>query len=188
MDNQEDILDEAVKKGLKFYGPKVQALTLVEEMSELQKELLKHFNRGKTGVVPKILEEMGDVYIMFQTMVAHFTAMYPDFGDKLEETIEAKSKRMLDRIKELEDFKKKYGDKLKGLFDSLNGYTSLEKVSEQQVQEIQKNPLMLINKVDIGLYSGLSLETMTLVLYYTEEFKEEDGANLQLVINNTKGD
>lgn len=45
------------------FGLKAQALTLLEEMSELQKEILKNINRKKDNI-KEIIEETADLEIM----------------------------------------------------------------------------------------------------------------------------
>ena len=55
--------DDAVfRLALAIYGPRLQTLVAIEEMSELQKELVKH-ERGADNV-PHIAEEIADVQIM----------------------------------------------------------------------------------------------------------------------------
>ncbi len=57
------IMDKAVQK----WGKSAQILTLLEEMSELQKELLKNINRNKDNL-DAVIDETADVEIMLAQM------------------------------------------------------------------------------------------------------------------------
>ena len=60
--------DNAVfRLALAIYGPRLQTLVAIEEMSELQKELVKHERRADN--VPHIAEEIADVQIMLEQMM-----------------------------------------------------------------------------------------------------------------------
>ncbi len=59
-DRQEEILRAAIDT----YGPEAQMKMLLEEMSELQKEICKHW-RGEDNVL-HIAEEVADVEIMIE--------------------------------------------------------------------------------------------------------------------------
>ena len=54
-----EILEQAIAK----WGKQAQLLMVLEEMSELQKEILKNINRGKDNVA-EIVDETADVEIM----------------------------------------------------------------------------------------------------------------------------
>lgn len=60
---QEDILKKAINK----WGKHAQLLMVLEEMSELQKEILKHVNRGKDNL-DEIIDETADVEIMLEQL------------------------------------------------------------------------------------------------------------------------
>lgn len=63
--------DNAVfRLALFTYGPRLRTLVAIEEMSELQKELVKH-ERGADNV-PHIAEEIADVQIMLDQMTLLF--------------------------------------------------------------------------------------------------------------------
>lgn len=68
--NKEQIYKEAIKT----WGPQMQIIMCLEEMSELQKELIKHI-RGK-GKFDCIAEEIADVAIMLEQMVILFDCDY----------------------------------------------------------------------------------------------------------------
>ena len=59
----QDILDKAISK----WGKHAQLLMVLEEMSELQKEILKNINRGKDNI-DDIIDETADVEIMLDQM------------------------------------------------------------------------------------------------------------------------
>ena len=52
-----------LKKAIQVWGKNAQLLMVLEEMSELQKEILKHMNRGK-NYSSEIIDETADVEIM----------------------------------------------------------------------------------------------------------------------------
>lgn len=57
-------------KAIETYGPEAQEKVLLEEMSELQKEICKHW-RGRDNL-REIAEEIADVRIMLDQMVLIF--------------------------------------------------------------------------------------------------------------------
>ena len=56
------------QKALDVWGKEAQILMVLEEMSELQKEILKNINRGKDNI-KEIAEETADVFIMLEQLV-----------------------------------------------------------------------------------------------------------------------
>ena len=74
------ILESAIKK----FGPRLQVIVAIEELSELQKELTKWL-RGK-GTREGLMEEMADVFIMLNQLELIF-------GNPTEEEI-AKLERL----------------------------------------------------------------------------------------------
>lgn len=54
-------------RALKTWGKNPQMLQVIEEMSELAKEILKNVNRGKENVA-EIIEETADVEIMLEQL------------------------------------------------------------------------------------------------------------------------
>ena len=56
------------QKALDVWGKNAQILMVLEEMSELQKEILKNINRGKDNI-KEIAEETADVFIMSEQLV-----------------------------------------------------------------------------------------------------------------------
>ncbi|MBR4927000.1 MAG: hypothetical protein IKY98_01600 [Alphaproteobacteria bacterium] len=59
----QDILDRAISK----WGKHAQLLMVLEEMSELQKEILKNINRDKDNL-DEIIDETADVEIMLDQL------------------------------------------------------------------------------------------------------------------------
>lgn len=57
------LLHKAVQK----WGKEAQLLMVLEEMSELQKEILKNINRNKDNI-QEIIEETADVEIMLEQL------------------------------------------------------------------------------------------------------------------------
>ncbi len=60
--------DDICKTAVETWGKTAQLLMLLEEMSELQKEVLKNMNRGQDNV-REIAEETADVLIMLDQLV-----------------------------------------------------------------------------------------------------------------------
>jgi len=77
----------AIRHGIEMYGVK-QLYVAIEELSELQKELCKVL-RGKTNM-DNIIEELGDVMIMVETVKQYFNIT----DTSLQETINEKLKRI----------------------------------------------------------------------------------------------
>ena len=57
------MINPVLKRALQTWGGQAQMLMVVEEMSELTREILKNVNRGKDNVAA-IVEETADVEIM----------------------------------------------------------------------------------------------------------------------------
>ena len=60
-----------LKRALQTWGGQAQMLMVVEEMSELTKEILKNVNRGKDNVAA-IVEETADVEIMLEQLKENY--------------------------------------------------------------------------------------------------------------------
>ena len=58
---------EILIKAINKWGKHAQLLMVLEEMSELQKEILKHINRGKDNL-DEIIDETADVEIMLEQL------------------------------------------------------------------------------------------------------------------------
>lgn len=55
------------ERALKFWGKDPQMLQVIEEMSELTKEILKNVNRNKNNLA-ELIEETADVEIMLEQL------------------------------------------------------------------------------------------------------------------------
>jgi len=60
--------ENVCEKALKTWGKNAQMLQLLEEMSELQKEVIKNINRGQDNVAA-LAEEAADVMIMMEQLI-----------------------------------------------------------------------------------------------------------------------
>ena len=60
-------MNNVYERALKAWGKNAQMLQVIEEMSELTKEILKNINRGKDNV-DCIIEEVADVEIMLEQL------------------------------------------------------------------------------------------------------------------------
>lgn len=78
-----------LKRALETWGEQAQMLMVVEEMSELMKEILKNINRKKNNIA-EIIEETADVEIMLEQLKENY---------KIAEKVEAYKK---DKIKVIE--------------------------------------------------------------------------------------
>lgn len=87
--------DELLCRAILIHGDKAQILVAVEELSELQKELLKNVNRGKDNL-DHIKEELVDVLIMLRQLVL----IYGFTDEDLNEVMNFKLKRLRGRLDE----------------------------------------------------------------------------------------
>lgn len=78
-----------LRNNIDFNGEKMQAIVAMEEMSELTKEICKHF-RGKKNII-SIAEEIADVEIMLEQLKMIF---------KCEEIVADKTEEKIGRIYE----------------------------------------------------------------------------------------
>lgn len=60
-----------LKRALNTWGEKAQMLMVVEEMSELIKEILKNVSRGKDNI-SELIEEAADVEIMLEQLKENY--------------------------------------------------------------------------------------------------------------------
>lgn len=82
-----------MKTAIDTYGPRLQTVVAIEELSELQKELTK-FLRGR-GNKKHLTEEMADVLIM----VTQLQLIYHVGDEDIREVMDYKLKRLEERIK-----------------------------------------------------------------------------------------
>lgn len=83
-----DIMLKAIQK----WGNHAQLLMLLEEMSELQKEILKNINRGRDNL-NELIDEAADVEIMME----QFKTIY-NIHQAIEERIPQKIKKVKARL------------------------------------------------------------------------------------------
>lgn len=81
---------EIYKTAVRKWGKKLQYLCLIEEMSELTKEIIKHM-RGKNDL-EKIAEEVADVEVMLGQIKDIFN---------IEESVLAFKKKKLKRVERM---------------------------------------------------------------------------------------
>ena len=86
------MIDNVLKRALKTWGKEAQMLMVIEEMSELTKEILKNINRKKDNL-SEIIEETADVEIM----LAQLKECYQIY-DKVETYKQEKIKKIEQRL------------------------------------------------------------------------------------------
>ncbi|MFX1450667.1 MAG: hypothetical protein ACFFCM_07495 [Promethearchaeota archaeon] len=121
---------ELYKKALKSWGLEAQMFMLFEEMSELQKEIIKTW-RGKSDN-SKIAEEIVDVQIMIEQMCITF-----DVDDKLIKSYRwNKLNRLESLLSDNNDFKENLNDSPKdsGFFEEA-GRKLDEEIAEDEEKE-----------------------------------------------------
>ena len=87
----------ALDLAMSTYGPTLQKIVCLEEMSELTKEISKDI-RGK-GNLKNIVEELADVEIMVEQMIRYY-----DVNDSVRGAKDSKLERLRRRL--MEDIKK----------------------------------------------------------------------------------
>ena len=65
------MIDPVLKRALQTWGEQPQMLMVVEEMSELMKEILKNISRKKDNI-DAIIEETADVEIMLEQLKENY--------------------------------------------------------------------------------------------------------------------
>ena len=84
---------EIMKTAIKTFGPQLQTVVAVEEMSELQKELTK-FLRGN-GKKKNLTEEVADALIM----ITQVQIIYGIGDEDVREVMDYKLNRLRERVK-----------------------------------------------------------------------------------------
>ncbi len=90
----EKVATDILKKAIATWGKQAQLLMVLEEMSELQKEILKHINRGKDNM-DEIIDETADVEIMLEQLKFIF-----DIHQKVADRIPVKLEKVKARLKD----------------------------------------------------------------------------------------
>ena len=88
-------------RALKTWGKNPQMLQVIEEMSELIKEILKNVNRGKDNI-SEIIEETADVEIMLE----HLKCCY----NIKQEVEDYKKQKLLKIAKRLDEWENEHHD------------------------------------------------------------------------------
>lgn len=65
------MINPVLKRALQTWGEQAQMMMVVEEMSELMKEILKNINRKKDNIA-EIIEETADVEIMLAQLKENY--------------------------------------------------------------------------------------------------------------------
>ncbi len=65
------MVNPVLKRALESWGEQAQMMMVVEEMSELMKEILKNVNRKKDNIA-EIIEETADVEIMLEQLKENY--------------------------------------------------------------------------------------------------------------------
>ena len=86
--------ENILKKAIATWGKHAQLLMVLEEMSELQKEILKHINRSKDNI-DEIIDETADVEIMLEQLKYIF-----DIHQVVKDRIPVKIEKMKSRLKD----------------------------------------------------------------------------------------
>lgn len=88
-------------RALKVWGKNPQMLQVIEEMSELIKEILKNVNRGKDNI-SEIIEETADVEIMLEQLKCCYNIK--------QEVEDYKKQKLLKIAKRLDEWENEHHD------------------------------------------------------------------------------
>lgn len=86
------MINPICKRALDTWGETPQMLMVIEEMSELTKEILKNINRKKNNIA-ELIEETADVEIMLEQLKANY-----DIENKVSEYKAAKLLKIEQRL------------------------------------------------------------------------------------------
>lgn len=85
---------KTLKRAIDTYGTEKQRLIAIEELSELQKAIIKHIRKPCQANVGNIAEEIADVYIMLKQLEMMYGIEIP-----IQKYIDFKVKRLKERLK-----------------------------------------------------------------------------------------
>lgn len=88
---------KTLQKAINWYGADKQMLIAIEELSELQKAIVKYFRKPTEETKSDISEEMADVYVMLKQL----EIMHKN-DTEVQKNIDYKIKRLQERIKKEE--------------------------------------------------------------------------------------
>ena len=91
---------KVLKRAIDQYGADKQRLIVIEELSELQKAIIKQIRKPCQENVGNIAEEIADVYIMLKQL-----EMMYGIGTAIQGNISYKVKRLKKRLKEEQEQK-----------------------------------------------------------------------------------
>lgn len=86
---------KTLKRAIDTYGSDMQRLIVIEELSELQKAVIKQIRKPCLENVRNIAEEIADVFIMLKQL----EIMY-GINPEIQRNIDYKVKRLSERVKE----------------------------------------------------------------------------------------
>ena len=89
---------KTLQKAINWYGADKQMLIAIEELSELQKAIVKYFRKPTEETKNDISEEMADVYVMLKQL----EIMHKN-DTEVQKNIDYKIKRLQERIKKEEN-------------------------------------------------------------------------------------
>lgn len=88
---------KTLKRAIDTYGSEMQMLIAIEELSELQKAIVKYFRKPTEETRNDISEEIADVYVMLKQL----EIMHKNDTD-IQKNIDYKIKRLQERIRKEE--------------------------------------------------------------------------------------
>ena len=88
---------KTLQKAINWYGVDKQMLIAIEELSELQKAIVKYFRKPTEETKSDISEEMADVYVMLKQL----EIMHKN-DTEVQKNIDYKIKRLQERIRKEE--------------------------------------------------------------------------------------
>ena len=88
---------KTLQKAINWYGADKQMLIAIEELSELQKAIVKYFRKPTEETKSDISEEMADVYVMLKQL----EIMHKN-DTEVQKNIDYKIKRLQERIRKEE--------------------------------------------------------------------------------------
>lgn len=88
---------KTLQKAINWHGADKQMLIAIEELSELQKAIVKYFRKPTEETKSDISEEMADVYVMLKQL----EIMHKN-DTEVQKNIDYKIKRLQERIKKEE--------------------------------------------------------------------------------------
>lgn len=98
-DYTDEDLENIANDAVDFYGPDIQMIVLIEELSELIKALTKFIRYGDAAL-DSVYEEYADVLLAMKSLEVVLVDIDDDPASRLEEQIVRKMKRLANRLAE----------------------------------------------------------------------------------------